>query len=41
MGWAGHVAYMGLRNVYRILFRKLEGKSALLGRLFFVDERVI
>jgi hypothetical protein len=30
MGWAGHVAQMGLkRNAYRILVGKLEGKRSL------------
>jgi hypothetical protein len=30
MRWAGHVAHMGeLRNAYRILFRKLDGKRPL------------
>jgi hypothetical protein len=28
MKWAGHVAHMGeLRNVHKIMFRKLEGKK--------------
>jgi len=33
MRWAGHVAYIGkIRNAYKILIRKPEGKGSL-GRL--------
>jgi hypothetical protein len=33
MRWDGHVAYIGkIRNAYKILIRKLEGKRSL-GRL--------
>jgi hypothetical protein len=29
MRWAGHVAYVGMRNVYKILAGKSEGKIPL------------